>query len=120
MIKNEAVRDAIYKFMKCESERWQVRCRKCGHKYGKKFIDYRKAVKSIDNRDAFQVFFMCNNDWHHFFKMGFTSPVDFNINNGEYDLPNQNADMPDDDAPEKDWDDWAAQQYERVMAKARA
>ncbi len=118
MIANVQVRDAIFKYMKCDSVSTTMLCKKCGGKHtGKVFIDYRKPVKDVNGKDAFPVFWMCNNDWHHFFKKGYTGPVDFG--QGYEDSVASDKQMPDDSASEKDWEDWARQTQER-LERARA
>ncbi len=118
MIANERVRDAIFKHMNLDSftRMW---CKKCKRMHrGKKFIDYRKPIKAVDDTDAFQVFWMCENNWHHFFKIGFTKPVDFNILKP---LPEQkDTGTPGVDASEKDWEDWAMQQTDKFQLEQKA
>lgn len=73
---------------------------------GNVFVQKVDPVPSIEGTDAHRVYFTCDTCAHMTF-VGYTQPVDFNLNLGQ---PKMLDDMPGFDAPDSAWEDWGDQQ----------
>lgn len=91
------------------------KCHKCGYvTNGQMFYLTSQPVKSIDGQNAYQVFWFCDNNYHHCIRPGYTRPVDFNLIHGK--PPSLEEDAPDYDASDSVWEEYVFEQTKKMEA----
>jgi len=113
--KNSRFRPELYKFFD-HIERSTHPCQKCSKVTGFRmpgdvFVQNVNSVMSIDGEKAYRVYFVCERCKNINF-VGYTKPVDFEKNLGKYEVGD---DLPDYDASEEVWEDWAREQQRQDL-----
>ncbi len=99
--------------------RVMAKCKKCNRRTtGTMYAVPSQPLRAMDGGTAYPIIWICDYDYHHIRRPGYTKPVDFTEILGKAQIPGEIDGMPDFNASDEDWEDWSREcQKEKDMVE---